>query len=75
MLRSSSLDLNLDLEQISRREAEKQENLMDELFGMARLMKQTYSTAGAVIKEDNAVCFLEFCFTNMIKRIFDREII
>ncbi|KAL4002136.1 Membrane fusion protein Use1 family protein [Acanthocheilonema viteae] len=52
--RSSSLDLDLDTEQISRREVEKQENLMGELFGMARLMKQTYSTASAVIKEDNA---------------------
>uniref|UniRef100_A0A0R3S2K5 Vesicle transport protein USE1 n=1 Tax=Elaeophora elaphi TaxID=1147741 RepID=A0A0R3S2K5_9BILA len=52
--RSSSPDLDLDTEQISRREAEKQENLMGELFGMARLMKQTYATAGAVIKEDNA---------------------
>ncbi|KAK6100849.1 Membrane fusion protein Use1 family protein [Brugia pahangi] len=52
--RSSSLDPNLDMEQIARREAEKQENLMDELFGMVRLMKQTYSTASSVIKEDNA---------------------
>ncbi|CAG9532727.1 unnamed protein product [Cercopithifilaria johnstoni] len=53
--KSSSSDLDLDAEQISRREAEKQENLMDELFGMTRLMKQTYSTASAVIKEDNAM--------------------
>ncbi|EFO15290.1 hypothetical protein LOAG_13223 [Loa loa] len=52
--RSSSLDLDLDTEQIAKREAEKQENLMGELFGMVRLMKQTYSTASAVIKEDNA---------------------
>lgn len=54
-MRSSSLDLDLDPEHIARREAEKQENLMDELFGMARLMKQTYSAANVVIKEDNAV--------------------
>uniref|UniRef100_A0A8R1Y6H9 Vesicle transport protein USE1 n=1 Tax=Onchocerca volvulus TaxID=6282 RepID=A0A8R1Y6H9_ONCVO len=52
--RSSSLDLDLDSEEIARREAEKQENLMGELFGMARLMKNTYSAANAVIKEDNA---------------------
>lgn len=68
MLRSSSVDLDLDTERISLRETEKQENLMDELFDMARLMKQTYSAANAVIREDNAVYFLEFCFTN----IFDR---
>ncbi|VDN40618.1 unnamed protein product [Gongylonema pulchrum] len=43
-----------DANEITRREAEKQENLANELFGMARLMKQTYTTAGAVIKEDNA---------------------
>ncbi|KAM3724333.1 Vesicle transport protein [Dirofilaria immitis] len=52
--RSPSPDLDLDPEQIARREAEKQENLMGELFGMARLMKNTYSAANAVIKEDKA---------------------
>ncbi|VDK69008.1 unnamed protein product [Litomosoides sigmodontis] len=52
--RSSSVDLELDTERISLRETEKQENLMGELFDMARLMKQTYSTANAVIREDNA---------------------
>uniref|UniRef100_A0A915Q6E9 Vesicle transport protein USE1 n=1 Tax=Setaria digitata TaxID=48799 RepID=A0A915Q6E9_9BILA len=52
--RPATIDLDLNPEQIARREAEKQENLMDELYDMARLMKQTYSTAGTVIKEDNA---------------------
>lgn len=44
-----------DLNEVLRREEEKQEELAEELRAMAALMKQTYSTANAVIKEDNAV--------------------
>uniref|UniRef100_A0A0M3IRH2 Vesicle transport protein USE1 n=2 Tax=Ascaris TaxID=6251 RepID=A0A0M3IRH2_ASCLU len=43
-----------DLNEVLRREEEKQEELAEELRAMAALMKQTYSTANAVIKEDNA---------------------
>ncbi|VDN05190.1 unnamed protein product [Thelazia callipaeda] len=52
--KSSLLDSDFNPELITRRETEKQENLANELFSMARLMKHTYSTANAVIKEDNA---------------------
>ncbi|VDM09324.1 unnamed protein product [Wuchereria bancrofti] len=71
--RSSSLSPDLDMEQIAQREAEKQENLMGELFGMVRLMKQTYSTASSVIKEDNATLFRLHKATNSHKGSLLRE--
>ncbi|VDM25741.1 unnamed protein product [Toxocara canis] len=46
-----------ELDDVLRKEEEKQEQLAEELRAMAVLMKETYSTANAVIKQDNAVCF------------------
>ncbi|MFH4982091.1 hypothetical protein AB6A40_008800 [Gnathostoma spinigerum] len=42
-----------DLNEIVRREHEKQEELAEELHGLVMSMKQTYSMASNVIKEDN----------------------
>ncbi|KHN78853.1 Vesicle transport protein USE1 [Toxocara canis] len=43
-----------ELDDVLRKEEEKQEQLAEELRAMAVLMKETYSTANAVIKQDNA---------------------